>query len=309
MKPQFTMLVGLPGSGKSMYANQKSFEFDSIISFGPNHKVFSSDALREELLGDATDQTNNQKVFQELHKRIKDALRNGDNAVYDACNISSKRRRGFLEELKNINCSKVCVVMATPYAQCLRNNENRERVVPKEVIRNMYLKWQTPHWFEGWDRIQLNMCYNAHLINPVQVADSLICFNQHNPHHTLTLGEHMIKTADLVSANDDCDVNIYAAALTHDMGKPAVQTIDWDKQISHYYSHEHVSAYESLFINERCLKDVNPLKVSALVTWHMQLYFYERDGNEKLHNKYKKIWGAEFYNDLMTLHEADKKAH
>lgn len=53
----FYMMVGLPGSGKSWYAGNKL----------PNAVVHSSDAIREEILGDVTDQSNQQLVFQTLH--------------------------------------------------------------------------------------------------------------------------------------------------------------------------------------------------------------------------------------------------
>lgn len=301
MKPAMIMMCGLPASGKSTYAKK--------ITKVTNAIILSSDALRQEMFGDEADQEHNQKVFQELHKRAKELLRNGKSVIYDACNISYKRRRAFLNELKKIDCIKKCVVMATPYGRCLYNNSRRARVVPEYVIKNMYLKWQTPAMFEGWDTIEHINNYSTHYIDPIQVADSLICYDQHNIHHTLTLGEHMIKTADIVSTNDNCNVNIFAAALVHDMGKPMVQTIDWDKQIAHYYSHEHVSAYEALFTDKQSFKGFDPIKISALVTWHMQPYFWERDNNEKLRNKYKKIWGEEFYNELMMLHKADKVAH
>ncbi len=41
----------------------------------------------------------------------------------------------------------------------------------------------------------------------------------------------------------------------------------------------------------------------------MQPYFWEKDNNEKLHNKYRKLWGENLYNDIMLLHKADKYAH
>lgn len=299
--PVMTMMVGLVASGKSTYAERLARETDAII--------LSSDAIRWELFGDETDQDHNQKVFQELHKRAKEWLCDGRNVIYDATNISSKRRRAFLSELTKIDCIKNCVIIATPYGRCLYNNSKRTRIVPEYAIKNMYLKWQTPALFEGWDSIECINNYDTHYIDPIQVADSLICYDQHNTHHALTLGEHMIKTADIVSSNDDCNVNIFAAALTHDMGKPMVQTVDWDKQTMHYYSHEHVSAYETLFIDKHSLEDVDPLKVSALVTWHMQPYFYEWNDNVKLQHKYMKIWGDKFYRELILLHEADKSAH
>lgn len=304
--PVMTMVVGLVASGKSTYAERIARETGAII--------LSSDAIRYELFGDETDQEHNQKVFQELHKRAKEHLSNGKNVIYDATNISSKRRRAFLGELKKIDCIKVCVIMATPYEQCLENNRNRVRQVPEWAIERMYRKWQTPHWFEGWDNIYIEYWDNEYSIYPEDVVGSLMNFDQQNPHHTLTLGEHLLKTFKLCNVNglDYADAqNVLNACLIHDCGKPFCQTFKNTKgepsEIAHYYNHEHVSAYESLFNGYLDTKDI--VEVSALVTWHMQPYFYEKNDNEKLHNKYKRIWGERFYNMVMTLHRADKMAH
>ena len=299
-KPTLVMMVGLVGSGKSTYAEQLAEEMPAI--------VFSSDALREEMFDDVDNQENNQKLFQELHKRIRECLKSGENAIYDATNISSKRRRGFINELKNIDCRKECVIMATPYEQCLESNGNRDRVVPEWVIERMYRKWQTPHWFEGFNNVSVRYWDNKHFVNPIDVANSLIDFDQQNPHHSLTLGEHLHKTHELCKSNN---FNILSACLMHDCGKPFTQTFESyngePSNTAHYYGHEHVSAYESLFVYP--LGVVNPIQISALVTWHMQPYYFERDDNVKLRDKYKKIWGKEFYRCIMALHEADKTAH
>ena len=53
----------------------------------------------------------------------------------------------------------------------------------------------------------------------------------------------------------------------------------------------------------------NHLYVAQLIRWHMQPYFWEKDNNEKLQNKYRKLWGEDLYNDIMQLHAADLAAH
>lgn len=79
-KPVLVMMVGLPASGKSTIAYNLAKE--------NNYIVFSSDALREELYLDINDQTHNHELFVELHKRIKTALKECNNVIYDACNLS-----------------------------------------------------------------------------------------------------------------------------------------------------------------------------------------------------------------------------
>lgn len=307
-KPTLVMMVGLVGSGKSTYAMQLTENTSVPVT------VFSSDVLREQMFGNVDNQENNQKLFQELHKRIKECLKSGGSAIYDATNISSKRRRAFLNELKNIDCYKECVIMATPYKQCLENNRNRDRVVPEWVIERMYRKWQTPHWFEGWDYISVQWLNATWWSNDIgDFLQYCMNFNQDNPHHDLMLGGHLAVSGCIYTRehSDDADSDVYFACLLHDCGKLYCKTFKNskgdDSNVAHYYNHEHVGAYESLFFNYPL--EVNVINVSALITWHMQPYSWERDGNEKLHKKYKKIWGEEFYNCVMALHEADKAAH
>lgn len=84
MNPTFIMMVGLPYSGKSYYAEKLSKEYGAV--------AHSSDAIRAEILGDVQDQNNNGKVFEVLHRRVYDDLSNGKSVIYDATNINYKRR-------------------------------------------------------------------------------------------------------------------------------------------------------------------------------------------------------------------------
>lgn len=62
MANELIMLVGIPGSGKSTYA-------DKLVKDNPEIIVHSSDKLREELYGDSSIQGDNGKLFEELHKK------------------------------------------------------------------------------------------------------------------------------------------------------------------------------------------------------------------------------------------------
>jgi hypothetical protein len=216
----------------------------------------------------------------------------------------------FLQELKNISCEKYCVLMATPYEECLKNNSNRDRVVPEYVIEKMYRNFDIPFDYEGWDDIVV--MYNdidAYYGHPNNFYFKHKHFNQNNTHHTLTLGEHC---AEVCAALNNTSEELKIAGLLHDCGKPFCKTFINTKgemtEQAHYYSHEHTGSYDSLFYREEFDKK-NPLYIAILIRWHMQPYFWEKDNNEKLHNKYCKLWGEELYKDIMRLHEADKKAH
>ena len=305
-KPTFWMLVGLPGSGKSTKAKELAEKY--------NANIHSSDALREELLGDINSQDNNDLVFQTLHKRIKDDLRNGKRCIYDACQVTYKSRISFLQQLSNIPCEKICVLMATPYKTCLERSKKRERKVPEYVIKRMYMKFDPPWYHEGWDQIEVEYAPNSESSFgwAREWVESVKDYNQENKHHTLTLGEHCHQAAKYIVDNvtDAIDLNaLRYATMLHDCGKPFCKTFKNGKgettDQAHYYGHEHVGSYDSLFYEMTCYQ----LRVAVLIRYHMQPYFWEKDNNEKQQNKYKRLWGEDLYIDIMNLHKADKAAH
>lgn len=314
-KPEFLMVVGLPGSGKSTY----------IEKYYSNYHVHSSDAIREELSGDVNNQDINKQVFSTLHKRVKDDLVAGHNVVYDATNISWKRRKAFLQELKNVDCRKICHVIATPFEVCLEQNKNRDRVVPYNVIERMYKNFDIPWYNEGWDDIKIwyehNSYKEAYGDWNTFIYDTLD-FNQESNWHKNTLGEHCRKCFEYVREhiNELSCFNkketLIAAAL-HDCGKPFTKDFHDSKgnecEYAHYYNHENVGSYNSLFYRKD--NESDNLLVAALIRWHMILHFYANwkqktvDKYEKEFTFHKKLVETEFYKALNILHEGDKDAH
>ena len=302
MRTNFIMMIGLPASGKSYKAKELSQLY--------NANIHSSDKLRLELFGDENIQGGNDTLFSELHKRIKDDLNVNKSVIYDATNISYKRRMNFLSEIKKYNCNKIVVIIATPYDECLKRNQNRNRVVPEHVIRKMYMNWNTPYWYEGWDDIRIEYGEFKDKGYPVRIIDKYVDYNQNSMYHNLSLGKHLEKTWIYVCKNGG-DLPLRIAALLHDCGKPFTKSFLNSKgettENAHYYQHHCVGAYDSLFYNTID----NPLDHAILIQWHMQPYFWEKDElkGEKQMSKYKKLWGDKLFNDIMLLHKADKMAH
>ena len=314
MKPIFYMTVGLPGSGKSTWAERMK-EKD------PNIVICSSDDIREELFGSAGDdvntQKNNETVFKILHKRVKQALTDGRDVIYDATNTKSKRRRQFVQELNKIECYKECVIFATEYDKCISYNRLRDRFVPPTVIHNMLINWETPYYFEGWDEIEI-----VYKDTPRPRRDILselsyyYHYDQNNNHHSKTLGVHCFNVGCHFTDEElfNCGIRDWKrmafreAGWLHDIGKPIVRYYvnplpcgSYVEDNAHYYNHENVGAYNALFFDT-----INPLLTSVLVNLHMKPYTWKI---EKTKEKYKNIWGNELFEMVMKLHEADEAEH
>ena len=298
------MMIGIPASGKTSLAEQ--------IAKSEDAEIVSSDNIRKELYGDENIQGDSKEVFKIVENRIIDGLKNNKNMIYDATNINYKRRMAFLQKIKKLKIEKIAIMVATPYEQCLIRNSQRERQVPEEVIERMYFNFYVPQYFEGWDDIRIKYTNDY-----IFFFDDLEDIGQDNPHHRLTVLEHCEKAEEILAKqNGQLSIPINFAGRLHDIGKLKTKTFINSKgektNIAHFYNHEKVSAYDSLFyVNLRSrieiMKDEEfALETIKLIQWHMLPW---TEMSEKTEQKYKKLLGENFWNNLMILHKADEEAH
>lgn len=322
-KPFLIMMCGLPGSGKSTFAENSITVTSGVRQYKP--VIHSSDGLRKEIYGNESTQGDANKVFGELHKRIKNDLIAGKDVIYDATCIKKKQRIQFLKELKNISCTPVCICMATEYSLCLYNNEHRERKVPVDVIKRMQMNWQPPHYNEGFEQITYIFSYldkNYNIVNASQkdkynlgkffeIANS---FDQENHHHQLTLGKHCENAGQRIQRTSPDNFWLLIATLLHDNGKLYTKTKTNTRGIEdgdyHYYQHHCVGSYNVMFYLHSFddIKETNIAYVTNLIYYHMHPYNAWKQ-SERVHNKDKLLLGEKLYNDIQLLHEADLLAH
>lgn len=136
-------MVGLPGSGKDTYIKKYLKDF----------KVISSDDLRLELFG-FEDQTKNVEIFNEMRRRTKELLKTGESVVYNATNLSAKRRKSLANEMEKY-CDKIWLVCTdVGLDELLKRNEFREeRHIPKEKLKQMYRSFKTDFNEYPYDQI------------------------------------------------------------------------------------------------------------------------------------------------------------
>lgn len=289
----FYMMVGLSGSGKSSFAK---------FCKAP---IFSSDAIRAEVYGDENDQTHNQKVFQILHKRITDCLKEGKDCVYDATNLSAKRRKAFLNSISHIECEKVCIVMATPFEVCVERDSKRNRRVGREVIFRQTTQFQMPHKYEGWDQIKI---IEDEFKNLTDLSSYFYFDTAHDsPYHKETIQEHMQMAATLYEYDNDLnrDESVYFALLYHDLGKIPTKVFHDSKgnqtDIAHFYGHERVSTYLYLTSKERAERFDFEDETLYLIQYHMEPYLRKGESWEK----FKQNFNEDFIKKLITVNKYD----
>lgn len=308
-KPTFTMMVGVAGSGKSTIAFR--------IAEDTGAKIVSSDAIRGEIYGDENCQANPAKIFEIVHQRVRNHLKNGESVIMDATNLNCKRRMNFVKTLSHFDCFKNCVLVITAPEDIEVRMEMRARKVPMGVVHNQISQFQCPNYYEGWDNISIE--YNSEL--PI-FRESFRkiwkeCDIPHdNPHHSLSVKEHLDKAADIAEGivwekgNGDLVQERWVARI-HDIGKPRCKTFT-DREgnpteVAHYRNHQNYGAYYSLVFDgtDDNVYDHMSLDNACLIQWHMEHYL--RKG-ESLKRFYEMI-GSKLSRRLHILEEADKRAH
>ena len=327
MKGMLVVIVGLPSSGKTSWVKEFIEE-----NQGKTIDIISSDKIREEVFNDIEDQNHNGEVFDLMKRRTKESLSQGHIAIYEATNISSKRRRALLKELNKYYDKAICLFKYKRLTACQIDNEKRDREVPSNVIDRMYRNFEIPHKNEGFDEIIVDFDEktNLYLSNKskggigflkdellaIETYDdykSLLCqlglnqcvdMPQDSKWHTLALSKHMYFCFRAVREYHWHDINLVIASMLHDISKPNVKTEDKDQKYAHYYGHENASAYDVIDILLRYVRiDIEDiLEIAWLIGNHMKL----KNNIDK--DKFSNIIGYDDYLRLEALDNADNSA-
>lgn len=137
------VLCGIPGSGKTTYAQRLANELGATLYSYDEQP----DANR---LGKLV------SSHMEMWRHITNDLRNGKVVVCDDINTTKRQRLEVLSAFNNIECKKVLIVMNTPLNVCIERNENRPNRLPKCTITAINKTYEAPSLDEGWDQIIYN---------------------------------------------------------------------------------------------------------------------------------------------------------
>ena len=139
-----TLMVGIPGAGKSTYTKTK---IDRRV------RILSSDAIRKELFRDEADQEHNDIVFDTLYSRARQLLIDGKDVLIDATNSTKQNRARSLEHFKDLSIRKKAIVIETPVSTCIERDKGRRRTVGCDVIKEFADEFEYPAKDEGFDEI------------------------------------------------------------------------------------------------------------------------------------------------------------
>lgn len=321
------MLSGVPGSGKSSYSE--------VLKEKENAIVLSSDEIYVELTGDTEHtRSNGPKEFEELYKRVRENLKKNQNVIIDATNISSKKRKGRLEQFKDAKVKELHQFIV-PFEETVERDLKRNRTVGKGVIKNMYLNINIPMENEGFDSsyvyvdesfknyignmtkeklleiIQKNEIhdYMFRELSEIKYFKDIFNLPQDSSYHSFSVSRHTYHVLQYINENyEESDkLVLQVTALFHDIGKALAKKFDEGKRYANFIGHENTSAqiaygiltvlgFEEDFVKE----------VSKLTQLHMRM---PREGStEKAMNKFLALVDEKTLNQLTVFRKADESA-
>ena len=147
-RPVVYIMCGIPGSGKTYFCK------NVLMDHPWRSRVYiSSDDIREEICGDASDQSVNELVFSIFYQRAREAIIDGSDVILDATHLTKKTRRKCRNHFKDLDCKFIAVQMMTPILDSIYRNEKRDRVVPSYVMDRMINAYQPVEDDEGFDYV------------------------------------------------------------------------------------------------------------------------------------------------------------
>lgn len=137
------ILCGFPGSGKS------------TVTVHLSGFVVSTDSIRKFLWQDESVVRHDTLVFQLADKIIDYLLGRGEDVIFDATNLTVKRRRKYIDLAKLHHARVTLHWINCPLQTAIERNSKRDRKVPLPIIKSLYRSFQKPQREEGFDVIKV----------------------------------------------------------------------------------------------------------------------------------------------------------
>lgn len=149
--PKCTILIGVPGSGKSTW-------LDSVGE--PERTVIISTDNTIQYIADIYDMTYNEAFpdlikFAEkvMWKSLEDSMYFQDNIIIDRTNLSVGSRKRFIKFLQGYEFEAVVFPTPEPEEWNRRLNSREGKAIPSNVLESMAKNFNEPSEAEGFSRI------------------------------------------------------------------------------------------------------------------------------------------------------------
>lgn len=151
-----TLLVGVPGTGKSTYLNNMEDVDDAVIISRDNElqkygKEKYGITSYNEVWKKLTD-NEHKKIDETINNNFRKAVKERKNIIVDMTNLSNKSRRKWLNVPKTY--SKKAIIFCTDFDTIFSRNLNRgDKKLPDDLIKSM-MKRFTPPTYDVFNNIK-----------------------------------------------------------------------------------------------------------------------------------------------------------
>ncbi len=170
----FIILVGIPASGKSMFAQQFK---QNLINKGLNEetiKIIDTDQIREVLYGKDFNPDNEAFVITEKYKTIDQFSQESSVRfiIVDDLNYLTSQRKRLHDIAKKHQMVSFVIFFDCPLEKALLNNKKRApNEVPEYVIRRIHSKLDIPGKKYVWDKFNYRYLCNDDFPNKSILED------------------------------------------------------------------------------------------------------------------------------------------
>ena len=125
-------MSGLPGAGKNTW----------LQNHAPAYPVISLDDIRREMGISPT--VNQSPVIIEAKERAKIYLRQNQNFIWNATNITRQLRTQLIDLCTDYQARIRLIYVEVPWAELLQRNQTREHSVPIDVLHKLTRRLEVP---------------------------------------------------------------------------------------------------------------------------------------------------------------------
>lgn len=129
-----TLLCGASGSGKSTWIEKNSSD----------EVVISLDDIRHEITGKRDNQSKNGQVMQAAKERLKQALREKKNIIWDATNTRVDGRKWVVDLGRNYGAFTRIVCLQTQISELIKRNKKRTNPIPTKALLHQIERMEYP---------------------------------------------------------------------------------------------------------------------------------------------------------------------
>lgn len=152
--PKCTILVGVPGSGKSTWLSNnrvawsKTVSTDNVIEELASQHGFTYDEIFRETIRFAD---------MVMVKEMLHAAEQGVDLYIDRTNLSIRSRKQFMDKLRKYGYEFDCVVFRTPEPEewNRRLSSRPGKTIPQDAIERMVASYEEPSEQEGFNTVTI----------------------------------------------------------------------------------------------------------------------------------------------------------